>query len=106
MGSRQTDRQLQRIHGLPGVAIALSFTDTSAQSSALTVNTTYVLCATEDCHFLISANPTALTTSTFLAAGVPWPITIPDVGVTYKVAAIRKDTSGTLTITPMSGKHA
>ena len=103
MTSRNTDRQLQRIHGLPGVAIAKAFTGASSQSAALTNNKTYILCATEDCHYLISAAPTALTTSTFLAAGVPWPITIPDNGITYLVGVIQKDTAGTLTITPMSG---
>ena len=106
MGSRQTDRQLQRIHGLPGVAISRTFDGTSKQSTALTVNTTYMLSATQDCHFLISASPTALTTSTFLAAGAIWPITIPDVDIVYLIGVIQADTAGTLTITPMSGKHA
>jgi len=104
--SRQTDRQLQRIHGQPGTAIAVSVNGTSAQSSALTARVTYMLCATEDCHILFGSNPTATTSSTFLPAGVPWPVTILDDGTTYKVAAIQKDTAGTLTITPMSGVHA
>lgn len=104
--SRQTDRQLQRIHGLPGTPVTVSFTGTSATSAALTSGATYMLVATESCHFAFAASPTATTSSAYLPKDVVWPVTIPDNGTTYKVAAIRTDTSGTLFVIPMQGAHA
>ena len=104
--SDQTDRQLQRIHGMPGTAVVRTFTSSSAASAALTSGATYVLTATEDCHIVFAASPTATTNDTFLPAGVPWPVTILDNGTTYKIGAIRNSTDGTLYITPMQGVHA
>ena len=73
-----------------------TFTGTSAQSAALSASCSVVrLFATQDCFILFGANPTALTTSHFLPAGV----------VEYfgcaggdKIAAIQSSVAGTLYI--------
>ena len=105
--SRQTDRQLQRIHGQTGTPLTpLTVTDTSSASGALSANTTYIFVCTKDCHFIVAETPVATTNHTFLAKGVPWPITILADGTTYKVAAIQSEEAGTFTITPMLGVHA
>ena len=103
--SRQTDRQLQRLHGQPGTAIVVSF-DSSTASAALTSGATYLVQCTEDCHIAFAASPTATTNSTPLFAGVPYVFTILDHGVTYKVAAIKATTAGKLYLSPLSGVHA
>jgi hypothetical protein len=61
--------------------------DASAQSAALAATTTLVrLCATQDCRYLIGSNPTALSTSVLLPAGV---VEYVEVTGGYKVAAIK-----------------
>lgn len=105
--SRQTDRQLQRIHGQTGTPLTpITIGATSAASGALSANTTYIFVSSIDCYFIIAETPTATTNHTFLAKGVPWPVTILADGTTYKVAAIQSEEAGIFTITPMLGVHA
>jgi hypothetical protein len=61
--------------------------DASAQSSATATTTTLVrLCATADCRYLIASNPTALSTSVLLPAGV---VEYVEITGGHKVAAIK-----------------
>ena len=83
-----------------GTVTTLTFSGTSAQSSAFTRTFIARLGADEDCYVLISTNPTAAaTTSVFLAAGVVEHIVIHSGD---KIAAIQKSTGGTLTITEIA----
>lgn len=81
----------------PGTSQALSFSGSSAQSTAVGTQTTLVrLFATQDCFIAIGANPTAAAnTSYFLPGGI-----IDFVGIQpgQKIAAIQSSQSGTLYI--------
>lgn len=76
----------------------LAFTDTSAQSTAVTSRFVRIV-ATEDCYYIIGADPTAVTNgaSAFLPAGVCEVVRI-EPG--QKIAAIRSTTNGTMNIIP------
>jgi hypothetical protein len=77
-----------------GTSQDVSF-DASAQSSATAATTTVVrLCATQDCRYLIGSNPTALSSSVLLPAGV---VEYVEITGGHKVAAI-KATSATGTL--------
>jgi hypothetical protein len=87
----------------PGDSQKVAFTDTSAQSAALsggsnTDSTIVRVFATEDCHIKIGANPTAIADGTcmFLPAGI---VEYIGISPTDKIAAIRDATSGYLYIT-------
>jgi hypothetical protein len=82
-----------------GASQVLAYTGTSAQSTAFSAFPNVIrIVATSDCHVLISDNPTATTTSTFLPAGM-----VEYVGCKggNKIAAIQKTggTAGSLFIT-------
>lgn len=84
-----------------GAIASVAISASSAQSSALTVGPYGLeieLCADTDCYVLIGANPTATTSSRFLAAGAAWTIRLDQTGL--KVAVIRKSADGKLTILP------
>lgn len=75
---------------------AVSFTATSAQSSAAAAGIRAVrLVATQDCYYLIGINPTATTSSAFLPANV---VEYKPVFDGEKVAVLREDTDGTLNV--------
>lgn len=94
--------QLQRMHGLPSTAVVRTVSDTSAQTAALTKGTTYLVQATQDCHVVFAADPTATTNSTPIFAATPYLFTVPEGPVTYKAAAIRAEVNGTLYLSPMT----
>lgn len=80
-----------------GVSSDVAFTDTSAQSGALTGTMIRVIARGADCRIAIGANPTAVATGTLIAAGVPEYFAVTS---GHKVAAIRDaGVSGTLNIT-------
>jgi hypothetical protein len=72
----------------------------SAASDAVGAAGEYELSADVDCYVLIGAGaPAATTSSRFLPAGSAWSLQL---AATDKVAVIRKDTDGTLTILPVA----
>ena len=91
-------------NGLPtgvfglGTSRALTFTATSAQSTAVDASTRIVrLVSTQACFFLIGANPTAAAnTSVYLPANVVQYVSIPGGS---KIAAIQATATGSLYIT-------
>lgn len=104
MTSVLTDTHLRAMHGQPGTAVTVSFTDTSAATaSALTQGVTYLVQANQDCHILVAASPTATTSHTPIFAGIPYLFTMADASM--KMAAIRNEVNGTLFITPLSAAH-
>ncbi len=80
--------------GLATRAVASS----SAQSSAVGAAGEYELCTDTDCYIMVGSNPTASTSTRFLAAGMSFTLQLT---ATDKVAAIRKTADGTLTILPV-----
>ena len=94
------DRNARGIQAIgPGVSQRLSFTGTSAQSSAVGVNTRLVqLFATEDCWVVFGTNPTAAVndgSSFFLPGGI---FLYYGISGSAKIAAIQDSTSGYLHI--------
>jgi hypothetical protein len=85
---------------LPVASQNVSFTGTSAQSTATALTTWQVrLIADSDCYIVIGANPTATTSGTWL------PATSPEYFAVHpgdKVAVIQKSASGTLNLSEMS----
>ena len=71
----------------------------SAASDAVGTAGEYELSSDTDCYILAGAAPTATTSSRFLPAGVTFTAQL---GATDKVAVIRKDSDGTLTILPVA----
>ncbi len=83
----------------PGTSQKKAFTATTGQSSAVAAGTSLVrLCATQNCHIAIGANPTAVADGTglYLPSGV-----VEYVGITggHKIAVIRDTADGNLFIT-------
>ena len=81
-----------------GASQALTFTATSAQSTAVAATTRIVrLVSTQACFFAIGASPTAVvSTSVYLPAGVVQLVSIPGGS---KIAAIQASATGSLYIT-------
>lgn len=81
----------------PGVSQKVSFTATSAASSAFSSDVTVVrVYSDQDCYIEFGTVPTATTSSLFLPGGITEYF---GVAASYKVAAIRVTTSGTLYVT-------
>lgn len=83
---------------LGGTTQNVAFTAASAQSTAIggTGHKLVRLIATQDCWVRQAANPTAVTTDTFIKAGVPEYFIVKGGN---KIAAIRNSADGTLNIT-------
>jgi hypothetical protein len=85
---------------LPTASQNVSFTGTSAQSTAVAMTTWQIrLVCDSDCYIAIGSNPTATTSSTWL------PATSPEYFACHpgdKVAAIQKTASGTLNLSEMN----
>jgi hypothetical protein len=83
-----------------GASQDVSFTDTSAQSTAITGTLVRLVAETGACRIAVGTNPTATASSTLLAVGVESYFTITS---GHKIAAIRSTaTSGKLNITVCS----
>ncbi len=85
----------------PGTTQTVSTASSSAATSnAFASGTTVVrIIATEDCHIVFAASPTATTSSTFIGAKQAEYFKV-DAG--QKCAGIRSSTDGTLFVTEMS----
>lgn len=79
----------------PGVALHVAYT-THAESTDVG-STLIELCATSNCHIVIGASPTAISTSTYLPANTVVHYTCQS---TDKVSVVQDSTGGTLYITP------
>lgn len=71
----------------------------SLQSTTITGSNVVRIISTSDCHIVVSANPTATTTSMFIPGNVPEYIEIEN--TTDKIAVIQNSEAGTLFITEM-----
>lgn len=96
MGLAQTEGHVAQCMGL-GTAQKVSYTASSAVGSAFGTGTRIVrVYATTDCHIRFGTTPTAVTTDTFIPAGVPEYFAV-NAGV--KIAAVRNSASGDLYVT-------
>ena len=94
-------RIIQSLRPHPDNVENVSFTATSAQSSAFKEDTVLIrLEADQRCRYKLGSSPTADSSSTPLPAGV---IEFPGVNPGEKLAVIRTTADGTLHITEMNG---
>lgn len=103
--SVQSDVEFRNLHGWPGTCVVFAATGSSVQSAALTAGKTYWFSCPIGVHIECGSNPTAVVaTSFFIAAGVPFPITVPAAG--GKVAVIKHlstDTNDVAYMAPETG---
>lgn len=79
--------------------VSVAVADASAASDAVGAAGEYELSADVDCYVLVGATPTATAASRFLPAGAAFTLQL---AATDKVAVIRKDVDGNLTILPVA----
>lgn len=87
-----------RAYDWPNIA-TVAIGASSAVSSAVGTAGEYELSADTDCYVLVGSAPTATTSSRYLPSGAAWTVQL---SATDKVAVIRKDADGTLTILPVA----
>lgn len=91
MPSQISDEEFRNLHGWPGTCVVVDVEATTNASVALTAGKTYWASCPIGVHLEFGTTPEAVVaTSFYLAPGVLFPFTVPNVG--GKVAVIKHDT--------------